>query len=305
MAAISTQPLSADYFVKTHQFTKTVHRDQYPSIDPASPKLSQKGKTVIVTGASQGIGKAIALAFAKADADRIVIASRSAEKLEETKQELLRINPNADVLVVPTDTTSEDSVNHLEETVKFEFGIPDVLINGAGLWSSIETIRETNPKEWWADFEVNVKGSYLMSRAFLRLVGLDREATIINVGSIGMLWTRPAGTSYQISKLALSRLSEAISSAYPKVSSISYHPGMTITDMANRHPETLHFCEDTVELPAGTAVYLASPQAQFLSGRYMSANWDVDELEARKDEVIEKNLLRIDLKGEFGSDLFK
>jgi len=60
-----------------------------------------------------------------------------------------------------------------------------------------------------------------------------------------------------------------------------------------------------VELAAGAALYLASPQAQFLSGRYMSANWDVDELEARKDEVIEKNLLKMDLRGEFGSGLFE
>jgi len=51
------QTLPADYFIKTHQFTKTVHRDQYPSIDPTSPKLSQKGKTIIITGAGQGIGK--------------------------------------------------------------------------------------------------------------------------------------------------------------------------------------------------------------------------------------------------------
>jgi len=65
MAAISTQLLPADYFVKTHQFTKTVHRDQYPSIDPASPKLSQKGKTIIVTGASQGIGKVSLSPFVK------------------------------------------------------------------------------------------------------------------------------------------------------------------------------------------------------------------------------------------------
>jgi hypothetical protein len=59
-----------------------------------------------------------------------------------------------------------------------------------------------------------------------------------------------------------------------------------------------------VELAAGAAVYLASPQAQFWSGWYMSANWDVDELEARKDEVIKNNLLKIDLKGKFGSGLF-
>ena len=56
-----------------------------------------------------------------------------------------------------------------------------------------------------------------------------------------------------------------------------------------------------VELAAGVAVYLASPQAKFLSGRYMSANWDVDELEARKDEITERNLLKINLTGEFGS----
>jgi hypothetical protein len=55
------------------------------------------------------------------------------------------------------------------------------------------------------------------------------------------------------------------------------------------------------KLAAGTAVYLASPQARFLSGRYMSANWDVNELEARKSEIMKKNLLTVDLKGEFGS----
>ncbi|KAF2488334.1 NAD(P)-binding protein [Lophium mytilinum] len=302
MTSASSHLLPADYFVTTHQFTKTVHRDQYPSIDPASPKLSQKGKTVIVTGASQGIGKAIAIAFAKADAARIVLASRSSQKLEATKRELLKVNPKVDVLVLPTDTTSEESVNHLEETVKSSFGIPDVLVNGAGLWSGAATIiGESEPKEWWADFEVNVKGSYLMSRAFLRLVGSEREATIVNVNTWGMLTTGPVGTSYPISKLAMGRLSEAIPSAYSKVSSMNYHPGMIVTDMAESHPEVLHFCGDTVELAAGTAVYLASPQAQFLSGRYMSANWDVDDLEARKTEIIEGDLLKMDLKGEFGS----
>lgn len=177
MAAFSSQSLPADYFVKAHQFTNTVHRDQYPSIDPTSFELSQKGKTVIVTGASQGISKvsvsphsrvgyarahvtprqAIALAFAKADAARIVIASRRVAKLEETKKELLQINPNVDVLILQTDITSEDSVDRLEETVKSKFGIPDVLVNAVGSWSSSENLGNTNPKEWWADF---VRHSY-------------------------------------------------------------------------------------------------------------------------------------------------
>jgi NAD(P)-dependent dehydrogenase (short-subunit alcohol dehydrogenase family) len=89
----------------------------------------------------------IALAFAKADAPRTVIASRSAENLEATKQEMLKISPNIDVLVVPTDTTSEDSMDHLEETVKSKFGVPDVLVNCAALWSSAEPITESKPKE--------------------------------------------------------------------------------------------------------------------------------------------------------------
>jgi NAD(P)-dependent dehydrogenase (short-subunit alcohol dehydrogenase family) len=96
--------------------------------------------------------QAIALAFAKADAARIVIASRNAQKLEETKQEMLKINSNVDILVIPTDTTSEESVNNLEEVIKSKFGIPDILVNGAGLWASNDTIGDSIPKDWWADF---------------------------------------------------------------------------------------------------------------------------------------------------------
>ena len=98
------------------------------------------------------IGKAIALALAKADAPCIVIASRSAERLEATRRELLKINTDVDVLVIPTDTTCEGRVDRLKETVKAKFGIPDVLVNGAGLWSSAEPTAESKPKEWWADF---------------------------------------------------------------------------------------------------------------------------------------------------------
>jgi NAD(P)-dependent dehydrogenase (short-subunit alcohol dehydrogenase family) len=92
-------------------------------------------------------GQAIALAFTKADAPRIVIASHSAKRLETTKQEILKINPNIDILVVPTDTTSEGSVDRLEETVKSKFGVPKILDNRAALGSSAEPITESKPKE--------------------------------------------------------------------------------------------------------------------------------------------------------------
>ncbi|KAJ6127175.1 NAD(P)-binding protein [Penicillium sp. IBT 18751x] len=123
--------------------------------------------------------------------------------------------------------------------------------------------------------EVNVKISYLMGRAFLWMVGSEREATIVNVNIWGMFYVEPTGSSYFISRLALGRLSEAIVLAYPNVFLVNYYPGMIKTEMADR-PEVVHFREDTVELAAGTAVYLASPQARFLSGNDMSTNWDVN-----------------------------
>jgi len=55
-------------------------------------------------------------------------------------------------LIIPTDTTSEESVNHLEETVKSKYGIPDVLVNNVGTWTSGGVLGETKPKDWWWDF---------------------------------------------------------------------------------------------------------------------------------------------------------
>ncbi|KAJ5661961.1 NAD(P)-binding protein [Penicillium maclennaniae] len=80
---------------------------------------------------------------------------------------------------------------------------------------------------------------------------------------------------------------------------MDYHPGMTKTEIADR-PEVLHFCEDTVELAAGTAGYLASPQTRLLSGKYMPTNWDVNELGARKSEIVNHDFLKTDLRGELG-----
>lgn len=59
-----------------------------------------------------------------------------------------------------------------------------------------------------------------------------------------MLTNGAVGTSYAISKLAMYRLSEAVPAAYPKVKSMSFHPGMVKTDMAHEHPDVLYFCED-------------------------------------------------------------
>jgi len=95
--------------------------------------------------------QAIALAFAKASATNLILASRSVAKLEATKAEILKINSKSNVLVVGVDTTSEADVEKLEKALKDTFGHADVLVNNSGQWAGRGNIDESNVKAWWSD----------------------------------------------------------------------------------------------------------------------------------------------------------
>ena len=95
--------------------------------------------------------QAIALAFAKASATNLILASRSVAKLETTKAEILKINSKSNVLVVGADTTSEADIEKLEKAVKDTFGHADVLVNNSGQWAGRGNIEESNVKAWWSD----------------------------------------------------------------------------------------------------------------------------------------------------------
>lgn len=168
-----------------------------------------------------------------------------------------------------------------------------------------------------------MKGTYLVTRAFLRTVSSGAASHVINVSSFaGISPSPPPNTSsYGMSKMAMNRFTHCLAVENPQVTAIAYHPGIIETSMTDEHPGFRHFSEDTrkyttlwskaldpnsvvAELAAGVAVYLTTPEAKFLNGRYISANWSVDELEKKKDEIVEKDLLRLRLQGEFGSHLF-
>lgn len=81
-----------------------------------------------------------------------MLVGRGSKTLEETADALKKISPSLNVLPVPTDITSLESVNSLEETIKSKVGTPDILVNAAGSWQSTEAISETKPAQWWGDF---------------------------------------------------------------------------------------------------------------------------------------------------------
>jgi hypothetical protein len=94
-----------------------------------------------------------------------------------------------------------------------------------------------------------------------------------------------------------------IAAENPNVTAMALHPGIVKTDMTN--PIFEPFALDTTTLIGGVGAWLSTEQAAFLSGKYIESNWSVEDLVAKKDEIVSKRLLSIILKGEFGSERFE
>jgi len=158
-------------------------------------------------------------------------------------------------------------------------------------------MSELDPDVWWRTWEVNIRGTYNVTRAFLpHLIESGGDKTIINITSMAAHLISPGISAYISSKLALLRFTELLVAEYGSqgVVSIALHPGSIVTDMsAALGKEFEVFLTETVELAAHTAVWLVSERREWLAGRYVSALWDVDELVAKKQEIVEGDKLKI------------
>lgn len=224
--------LPTDFFVTSSAYTPTVYRDQYPSIDPTKPALAQTGKVVIITGASAGIGaRGFAPAFAKAKPKAIVLVGRDLSKLRATEDALRKITTDVEYVSVPTQMSDAASVDSLYQVVKSKYGHADVLINNAGTFAPGGLIGQQDPDSWWSDFEVNIKGTFLMTRGFLALLGTERKGSVVTLSTGVASAVFPSLSSYSLSKLGGLRLAEYVAAEYPNVTSIAVQPGIVMTDM--------------------------------------------------------------------------
>lgn len=278
--------------VKAGLFTQRYFRDVYPAVDPRSTELSQAGKVAIITGAGRGIGKGIALAFARAGAQGIVLVSRSQKNADAVRDSIKAENPSLEVLALAADISDEQAVEDLYAAVRARFTTVHILVNNAGvLTSDVDVVGKVLPAKWWTDFEVNLKGTFLVTAGFIRAFGAQ-DRTIINVASdTGLLVPRFSG--YFTSKIAVTRLTEFLAAESPENSVNSINPGLVATD--SLLDEFKHFAKDTPELAGGVCVYLAAKRPAYLNGRHFSVNWDVLELESRKDEIVSGDKLKLKL----------
>ncbi|KAH6675084.1 putative oxidoreductase ucpA [Halenospora varia] len=282
-----------------YNFTNTLHNDIYSSTDPTKTNLSQPSKVVLITGAGRGIGRSIALRYAESGVACIIICARTVSELDEVEKSIKKLNSGVEVRKLPLDITNESQVLAAAEIVKKEKGRLDILVNNAGVSAPWVPITESNPEEYWHTWTVHIKGTYLMLHAFLPLMvettKVSRTVDVINMTSIGAHTVFNGASTYQTSKFALLRLGEFVEAEYAAkgVNCFSVHPGGVLTKMSKDIEVIRQSLTDTPDLCGGFVVWLTKGTRRWLNGRYLSATWDVDELEAKKDEIVEGDKLKV------------
>jgi NAD(P)-dependent dehydrogenase (short-subunit alcohol dehydrogenase family) len=142
-----------------------------------------------------------------------------------------------------------------------------------------------------------------MSHHFIKLLGGQENGRIINITSAAGPFVMPGTDSYGLSKLLQLQMQRYIAISNPNVFAASLQPGAILTGITKLGFE--RFSKDTPALAGGAAVWLASPESDFVNGRYSDATWDVTEIIQRKDEIVNNGLLRMELQGDFTKGLLE
>ena len=150
-----------------------------------------KGKLILVTGASSGIGEACARRFAAEGAD-LILWARRADRLERLAAELGTAH-RVSLSLAQVDVRDRAAVNRAVEALVRGGRVPDVLINNAGLASGLAKIHEGDPDDWDRMIDTNLKGLLYVSRAILPHMVARRRGHVVNIGSIAGHQTYPMG----------------------------------------------------------------------------------------------------------------
>jgi NAD(P)-dependent dehydrogenase (short-subunit alcohol dehydrogenase family) len=238
-------------------------------------------RAVLITGASRGIGRAAALAFAR-QGDRVAIHHRdSADQAEKLRAEL----PGDGHLVVQADIADPDAVPAMVDRAAGALGGIDVLVNNAGRYTP-HPITEVSYQEWqeqWRDtLGVNLIGAANVTWCAVRHMGTGGR--IVNVSSRGAFRGEPKQPAYGASKAGLNALGQSLAVALGPlgIAVATVAPGFVETDMAQRHLKSERGPQiraqspfDRVATPeevAAAIIWLASPEAEWASGTILDFN---------------------------------
>lgn len=213
-----------------------------------------RGKCAVVTGAGRGIGRSIALAFARAGAD-VAICARSAGPLEEVRAEIETMGRSC--VAATLDIADPKAVADFCGEITGHFGKVDSLVNNAGVYLDQGKFAESDSEAWWKTVEVNIRGPYLFTRHLLD--AMPAGASIINLSSGKGFSPGQNSAAYHVSKAGLNMLTEGLANEVWDRGIIvnTLVPGPTATTTLSRQdPDSGVTTEDildkfTNEPPAG------------------------------------------------------
>jgi NAD(P)-dependent dehydrogenase (short-subunit alcohol dehydrogenase family) len=228
-----------------------------------------KDKVTLITGASQGLGRALALAFAREGA-RVVVNARSEESVRPVAEEVEDVG--AEVLAVAADVSDGADVDRLIGESVERLGKIDVLVNNAGLLGPRVAIEDYPEDEWRKIIDANLTGPYLVSKAAIPY--LSEGASIINVVSGVSVEGRAEWGAYSVSKFGLEGLNQILAAELAErgVRVNAVDPGGMRTDMrAAAYPEEDPQTRITPEENTAVFLYLASDESRDVTGERFKA----------------------------------
>ncbi len=195
-----------------------------------------KDNVAVVTGASRGLGRAMALALAKAGC-HVALNARSADALKETSEAIQKLGRKT--LLISGDVSDEAQVKSMVDSVQKAFGRIDILINNAGVWEGGYLVR-MNKEAWDKVLQVNMTGAFLFARAVGKVMLKQKSGKIINMASISGFKATPQSLAYAATKAAVIQMTKVIAvelgPAGIHVNAIA--PGFFETDMTKRYRES-------------------------------------------------------------------
>ena len=243
------------------------------------PSFDLTDKTAIVTGASQGLGQAMAIALAAAGA-KVACVARSEEKLADTVKLITDAGGHAKAF--PCDVTKRESVDEVVNAVVDEWEKLDILVNNAGITRDTLLPRMSDD-QWDEVIDTNLRGAFLFSRAASMFMMRARYGRIINISSVTGIIGNPGQCNYGASKAGLIGMTRSLSRelAGRKVTINAVAPGFIESEMTKvLGPAVIDIAKEripakrlgTPEEVASAVLFLASPAASYITGAVLTVD---------------------------------